>query len=155
MKNFEPEAIAAKLAGMVKRLQRLRRYETLTIDAYLQDEQIQAAVERLLEQIIQSALDINRAFLKRVVKIGTQQSGKPIENAATFILVAEHGLISHEQGKVLAKSGGFRNVLAHFYDEILPEQVYTALRLTLEHYPYYVLAIQTYLDSLETADEEN
>jgi hypothetical protein len=33
--------------------------------------------------------------------------------------------------------------------------IYTALRLTLERYPHYVLAIQTYLDSLETADEEN
>jgi uncharacterized protein YutE (UPF0331/DUF86 family) len=154
MKNFEPEAIGNKLAGMIKRVQLLRRYETLTLDEYLQNEDIQAGVERLLEQVIQSALDINRAFLKRVVRIEAQADGKPIENAATFILAAEYGLISSELGESLAKSGGFRNVLAHLYDEILPERVYTALSLSLDHYPHYALAIQTYLDSLETEDDE-
>lgn len=154
MKNFEPEAISDKVAGMARRLNRLRDYTALTLDEYLQDEITQAAIERLLEQIIQSALDINRAFLKRIAGGQASVDGKTVTNSETFILVARHGLISEELGKALAKSGGFRNVLAHQYDEISPELVYTALQLAFQYYPRYTAAVQTYLDSLETENGE-
>jgi uncharacterized protein YutE (UPF0331/DUF86 family) len=155
VKNFDPDAISSKLAGMTKRLLRLRRYEALTLAEYLQDEDIQAIVERLLEQVIQSALDINRAFLKRVAGIqGSPFDGETVRNSETFILAADYGLISQELGEAIAKSGGFRNVLAHLYDEIEPETVYSALRLALQHYPPYTAAVQTYLDSLESENEE-
>jgi uncharacterized protein YutE (UPF0331/DUF86 family) len=154
MKNFDPDAISSKLAGMTKRLLRLRRYQALTLAEYFQDEDIQAIVERLLEQVIQSALDINRAFLKRIVGAQGSSDGEGIKNSETFILVADYGLISKELAEALAKSGGFRNVLAHLYDEIEPEMVYSALSLALQHYPHYTAAVQTYLDSLEI-DEEN
>jgi hypothetical protein len=48
MKNFEPEAISDKVAGMARRLNMLRDYTALTLDEYLQDEITQAAIERLL-----------------------------------------------------------------------------------------------------------
>ncbi len=153
MKEFEPASISSKLATMLKRLQRLRRYEALTLNEYLLDEDIQAIVERLLEQIIQSALDINRAFLKRIAGIQTSEEMR-LTNSETFTLAAEHGLLSKELGAALAKSGGFRNVLAHLYDEIIPESVYAALTLSLQYYPHYIATVQAYLDSLETEDAE-
>jgi uncharacterized protein YutE (UPF0331/DUF86 family) len=149
VKNFDPNAVSNKLSAMARRLQRLRRYESLALDEYLQDEDIQLIVERLLEQIIQSALDINRTFLKRVMDVPFSAEDA-LTNSETFVAVAEHGLISEKVGTALAKSGGFRNALAHLYDEIIPEKVYTALKLALQYYPHYISAVQDYLDSLET-----
>jgi uncharacterized protein YutE (UPF0331/DUF86 family) len=153
VKEFNPVTVGDKLEGMGKRLRRLNRYQDLTLDAYLQDEDIQSIIERLLEQIIQSALDINRAFLKRVAGI-TSEGGKVPKNAETFILAGQYGLISPALGKRMEKSGGFRNVLAHLYDEIIAEKVYEALQNVLTDYPQYLAEVESYLNSLEQSDAE-
>ena len=153
MKEFNPITVGDKLEGMGKRLQRLNRYQALTLGEYLEDEDIQSIIERLLEQMIQSALDINRAFLKRVSGITTENNKAP-KNSETFILVGQYGLISPVLSKRMEKSGGFRNVLAHLYDEIIPEKVYEALQSALSDYPQYIAEVENYLNSLEQADAE-
>jgi uncharacterized protein YutE (UPF0331/DUF86 family) len=153
MKEFTPSAVGDKLTGMGKRLQRLNRYQLLSLDDYLSDEDIQSIIERLLEQLIQSALDINRAFLKRNVGV-PPLSENTLTNARTFILAGQHGLISPELSKRMEESGGFRNVLAHLYDEIIPEKVYAAFRKALTDYPQYLAEVGNYLNSLEQADGE-
>jgi uncharacterized protein YutE (UPF0331/DUF86 family) len=65
MSQLDPEAIAQKLSRMVDRIDRLKRFEGLTLEDYLQDDFKQAAIERLLETIIDSALSINKTLLKR------------------------------------------------------------------------------------------
>jgi uncharacterized protein YutE (UPF0331/DUF86 family) len=144
VKEFSPASIGNKLARMAIRVQRLSRYQNLTLDEYRQDEDTQLIVERLLEKIIQSALDINRAFLGRVIKLQSESLEK-MSNTETFISASEHGLISKDLGQQIAKSGGFRNVLAHLYDDIIPDEVYRALRLTLQNYPQYILEVESYL----------
>jgi uncharacterized protein YutE (UPF0331/DUF86 family) len=151
MKEFNPVTVGGKLEGMGKRLRRLNRYQDLTLDEYLQDEDTQSIVERLLEQVIQSALDINRAFLKRVAGIRETQAPK---NSETFILAGQYGLISQILANRMEKSGGFRNVLAHLYDEIIAEKVYEALQNVLTDYPQYLAEVESYLNSLEQADAE-
>jgi uncharacterized protein YutE (UPF0331/DUF86 family) len=153
MKNFQPVAVGEKLGNIGKRLQRLNRYQNLTLNEYQQDEDVQSIIERLLEQIIQSALDINRAFLKRVAGMSLEDNNVPT-NAETFLLVAQYGLISSELGQRMEKSGGFRNVLAHLYDEIDPEKVYEALQNALVDYPQYVAEVETYLNLVERSNDE-
>jgi uncharacterized protein YutE (UPF0331/DUF86 family) len=64
MSQLDPEAIAQRLSRMVKRIERLKSFEQLTLEEYLQDDLKQAAAERLLETVIDSALSINRTLLK-------------------------------------------------------------------------------------------
>lgn len=148
MKQFDPVSVGKKLEAMGNRLKRLNRYQHLTLDEFLKNEDIQSIIERLLEQVIQSALDINRAFLKRAVGM-TLEGEKAPNNTETFILVGQYGLIPSELSRRMEKSGGFRNVLAHFYDEIIPEKVYEALQHTLMDYPQYLSEVENYLNSLE------
>lgn len=75
------------------------------------------------------------------------------KNSDTFIEAGKAGLIPMDLGRKLARSGGFRNVLAHQYDEILPEIVFQNLQEALAQYPDYVEAIQVYLDSWEVSNE--
>jgi uncharacterized protein YutE (UPF0331/DUF86 family) len=149
MSKLDPEAIAQKLSRMVARIDRLKQFEALTLEDYLQDELKQAAIERLLETIIDAALSINKTLLKRAAGLRPLDSSQPFKNFESFILMGENGFISQPLAQQLAPSGSFRNVLAHEYDEIDPRQVYSAFQKALNHYPHYGKAIQIYLDTLE------
>ncbi|UBF30652.1 DUF86 domain-containing protein (plasmid) [Kovacikia minuta CCNUW1] len=148
MTRLDPEAIAQKLSRMVDRIDRLKLFEGLPLEEYLQDDLKQAAIERLLEAIIDAALSINKTLLRRGAGIIPADS-ESFKNFESFILMAENGFITVELANQLAPSGSFRNVLAHEYDDIDPTQVYNALQKALTQYPQYVKAIQSYLDALE------
>lgn len=152
--SLDVEGISKKLAGMTRRLNLLVAYKSLTFDEYLQNEERQATIERLLEIIIQAAIDINKIILKQVLGIKLSGNSENFTNAEVFNLIGEHGFISPELAEQLAESGRFRNVLAHLYDDIIPEKAYEALQKSLIQYPEYITAIQDYLDSLEVDDDE-
>ncbi|NJR61953.1 MAG: DUF86 domain-containing protein [Cyanobacteria bacterium CRU_2_1] len=149
MSTLDPEAIAQKLSRMVERIERLKAFEQLTLEEYLQDDFKQAAIERLLEIVIDSALSINKTLLKRVAGLVPTDPPQSFQNFESFILVGENGFIPPQLAEQLAPSGSFRNILAHEYDEIDSEQVYSAFQKALSQYPLYVKAIQLYLDMLE------
>lgn len=148
MRQADPEAIVQKLSRLVARIDRLRQFEVLPLEGYLQDELKQAAIERLLETIIDAALSINKTLLKRGAGLVPTNS-ESFKNFESFILIGENRFIPVKLATELAPSGSFRNVLAHEYDDIDPVQVYNALQKVLVHYPQYVKAIQSYLDTLE------
>jgi len=148
MSQLDPEEIAQKLSRMVDRIDRLKQFEELTLEEYLQDDLKQAAIERLLETIIDAALRINKTLLKRGAGI-TPTGSESFKNFESFTLMGENGFIATELANQLAPSGSFRNVLAHEYDDIDPTQVYNSLQKTLVQYPQYVRSIQNYLDTLE------
>jgi uncharacterized protein YutE (UPF0331/DUF86 family) len=149
MTKFDPNSLANKIGRMVGRIDELRGFQHYTLEQYLADENYtQTVVERLLELVIQSALDINRALLKQIAGIKVEK------NSDTFIEAGKAGFIPIELGYQLAPSGGFRNVLAHHYDEIMPEIVFQNLQEAIAQYPDYVEAIQNYLDSLEANSDE-
>jgi uncharacterized protein YutE (UPF0331/DUF86 family) len=155
MTDLNLPGIAKKLAGMSRRFDKLKRYEFLSLDDYLLDEDRQIIIERLLELIIQAALDINKMFLKQVAGINLGLTGDATPtNADIFRLAGEHGFIPLNLAEKLAKSGQFRNVLAHLYDDIDPQQVYIALQKAYEQYPDYIEAIQDYIDVLEANNDD-
>lgn len=151
MSQLDPEAIAQRLSRMVERIDRLKQFEALTLEDYLQDELRQAAIERLLETVIDvdAALSINKTLLKRAAGVFPRNDSQGFKNFESFRLMGENGFLSPQLAAQLAPSGSFRNVLAHEYDEIDPVLVYRALHKALHQYPYYVKTIQLYLDTLE------
>lgn len=152
MTDLDLPRIAKKLSGMSRRMDLLKKYESVSLEGYLSlDEEHQATIERFLEIIIQAAIDISKMLLTQVLNIDLRQGNEPITNAALFLLVGEYGFISMDLSKKLAKSGQFRNVLAHLYDDIDPKQVYMALQNLLVYYPEYIQAIQDYIDTLEVS----
>lgn len=145
MKSLDIESLGKKLAGMVKRIDRLTTYQDMTLDEYLQNEERQAVVERYLEVIIQAAIDINKMLINSVESVDMEK----ITNAEAFNRVAQLGFITSELANALIPSAGFRNILAHVYDDVIPEAAYKAFNLSLMQYPEYIRQIQTYLNSRE------
>lgn len=127
----------------MKNLNALRRFQTITLEDYLDNYEMQLAVERSLELIIQASLDINRYLLKRIHKVN------PKENAEVFLIAEQYGLLTPELGVTLSEFGKFRNVLVHLYEDIDPNEVFSAIQETLAIYPIYARQITDYIDSLE------
>ena len=128
MTQLDREAILQKLSRLVDRLDRLKRLENITLATYLEEEDYQDIIERRLELIIQSALDINKTLLKRVAGIRPPEVAENFSNFDSFMLMAEHKFLPPQLANQLAPSGSFRNILAHEYDNIDPNQVYMAFQ---------------------------
>lgn len=145
MSRLDCESISKKLTGMTRRINRLSFYQSLTLEEYLENEDRQASIERYLEIVIQAALDINRMLIRSLSDTNVDN----LTNVETFLFVSELGLITSELADQLIPSAQFRNVLAHVYDDISPEMVYRALKLSSTQYQQYVQQVQIYLNSLQ------
>ncbi len=143
MSEIEPLRVLNKLDLMTDYLERLKRFESITLEVFLGDRDVQLVVERLLQLIIQVAIDINRYLLKQL------EIEQPDSNFDLFIEVGKQGIITRELAGMLAESGSFRNRLVHLYDEIDPARVHQAIQKALQNYPTYQRQITSYLDSLE------
>ena len=141
MKEIEPAIVLAKLDFMTDYLESLSSFESITLEEYLKDRGKQLIVERLLQLIIQVAIDVNRYLLKRL------EVQQPNSNFDVFIEVSNCGIIA-ELAKILSQSGVLRNRLVHLYDAIDPVKVHQAIDIVLQKYPLYQRQITTYIDSL-------
>lgn len=153
MKSFDPNVVIGKLTYIKNRVSRLKRFSNITPEEYQENLDYQDIIERSLEVLIQAAADINRYILKRKLNLSSSQVGQ-IANSESFIMLAQSDVLPELLATELAESGKFRNVLAHLYDEILPEKVIDALSRTLLYYPSYLEAIRLCLDTMNK-DMEN
>jgi uncharacterized protein YutE (UPF0331/DUF86 family) len=146
--DFDTNIISKKVDVIRKRLKRLQKYRQLTVQDYLSNDDAQDIIERNLEILIQAAVDINKSLLKRGSRLRAEEL-RTLRNSESFISLAENNILNESLANELSESGKFRNILAHLYDEVVPEKVVFALQKALECYPDYLYEIQLYLDSLE------
>ncbi|AFY85312.1 type VII toxin-antitoxin system HepT family RNase toxin [Oscillatoria acuminata] len=143
MSSIEPVVVSSRIRLISEYLEILQDFEGMELGEYLANIRHQLLAERILEILIQAAIDINRHILK------SGQSLESLRNEETFLQMGNSGVISEKLAENLARSGGFRNVLAHHYLKIDSRLVFASIQDTLEFYPLYVQEIVTYLESLE------
>jgi uncharacterized protein YutE (UPF0331/DUF86 family) len=143
MTAIEPAIVLTKLDFMTNYLDNLRRFESITLEEYLNDYNTQLIVERLLQLLIQVAIDTNRYLLKQ---LGIEQ---PATNFELFLEMGRRSITTMELAETLAPSGSLRNRLVHLYEEIDPIKVYEGIHKALDNYPIYQRQITSYLDSLQ------
>jgi uncharacterized protein YutE (UPF0331/DUF86 family) len=151
---LDPESIAQQLSRMVEQIDDLKKFEQLMLDDYLQDDLRQAAIERMLELLIDSALIINKFLLKRAIGMTPNELFDQLKNHQSFILLGEYHFIPLSLAEQLAPSDNFRDLLAYEYDSLEPSKVYNLFQNALSQYPLYVKSIQLYLDSIENDSHE-
>ncbi len=74
MSNIESEIVLARLSLIAKYYNTLEQFSNISLDDYLADFNKQLIVERLLQLIIQAAIDINYHILSRL------RSGNVVSN---------------------------------------------------------------------------
>jgi uncharacterized protein YutE (UPF0331/DUF86 family) len=131
--------VRRRLAGIAENLERLGAIVPLTLEQYRGDWQCRKATERVLQEIVEAAVDINQHLL-------VSASGEPAPDyRQSFLEIGRLGVVPAELASALAPSAGLRHRLVHEYDEIDDAIVLVAVRSARNLYPAYLEAVENYL----------
>jgi uncharacterized protein YutE (UPF0331/DUF86 family) len=134
MINFN--VIENKISSVQKYLKILERYKGYSREEIEKNIDIRGAVERYLYLAIQSTIDIAEAV------IAFKNFRKPTTMAESFIILSEEGIIDREFAEKLIKMVGFRNIIAHDYEELNYDIVYDVLHQRLKDIEKFIEIIK-------------
>jgi len=138
----DKEVVRRILSSLNEALEHLKRKQNITFEMYEKDKDIQAIVERKLETAIQGCIDIGNHI------IAQQDLGSPSDYGEIFLILTQNDIIGSEQGKILTKMAGFRNILIHEYRDILSEKVYDVLQNKLSDFYNFAKSILDYIEKV-------
>ncbi|WP_447972186.1 type VII toxin-antitoxin system HepT family RNase toxin [Nitrospira sp. Kam-Ns4a] len=139
MTRADPAVLRRKLTMIVENLQALEPITGLSVERYRADLFRRKGTERLLQELIEAAIDLNTHVI-------VQEGHSPLDDYDQgFIRLAEMNILPHNLATALAPSAGLRNRLVHEYDAIVDALVLDAVRKAEDLFPRYVAAIEAYL----------
>ena len=109
MSPLDKEILRRKLVVIIENLRALAPIREMTREEYFGDLYRRKAAERMLQELIEAAIDINTHI---IVQAG---GGAPDDYCESFIKAGEHGILPPELAGKLAPSTGLRNRLVHEY----------------------------------------
>jgi uncharacterized protein YutE (UPF0331/DUF86 family) len=139
MSPLEVEIIKRKPAIIIENLKALEPIKNMKRNNYERDLYKRKATERLLQELIEAAIDINTHIIV--------ETGNPVPDDyyESFIKVGQLKIISSDLAEKLAPSAGLRNRLVHEYDRIEHAMILKAVRMAEELYPQYIKEINDYI----------
>ncbi len=139
MSPLEKEIVRRKLAVIAENLSALKTIENMSPEEYVKGVLKRKATERLLQELIEAAVDINTHIIV--------QTGNTVPDGyfESFIMAGEKGIISADLAEKLAPSAGLRNRLVHEYDLLDHSLVLEAVKMAEKLYPKYVKEIETFI----------
>ena len=139
MSPVEVEVVRRKLATIVGDLKALGPIGVMGKENYIEDFYKRKATERLLQELIEAAIDIN---VHLIVEAGHTA---PDDYYESFVKMGELGIISSDLADKLAPSAGLRNRLVHEYDMLDHAVILKAVATAEEMFSKYVKEINDYL----------
>jgi len=136
---IEKGVIRRKLAVIAENLKVLEPIKEMTREEYIEDVYKRKATERLLQELIEAAIDINTHIIVQTGNIA------PDDYYESFIKAGGLKIISVDLAEKLAPSAGLRNRLVHEYDLLEHPMVFDAVRMAEELYSEYVKEIEDYI----------
>jgi uncharacterized protein YutE (UPF0331/DUF86 family) len=135
------DVIESKMSYLRKRLATARKYRTFKLQQIQQEGIVRGAVERELYLICQSAIDLAEALIafRRYRKPNTMREG--------FEILKEEGVLPSKFADEFSKITGFRNAMAHGYENLDPRVVYDVLQNKTKDVEKYLAFIQKTLDA--------
>lgn len=133
--------IENKVSSVKKYLGILEDFKKYSREELFRDPTICGAFERYLYLVAQATIELGESY------IAYKNFRKPTAMKETFSILRENGIIENELEKKLSDMAGFRNALAHDYDELDPEILYKALHERLGDIGEFVLLMEEKIKS--------
>ena len=131
--------ILRKLSELDSYFQQIMEYETITVADYANDWKIQRIIERTLQMMIETCVDIAGHI------IADKGYRTPTSYSDSFRVLQEEEVISDDMFSALDKMAKFRNIVVHHYDKVDAEIVVGILRKDLKDFTGYRDAIVNFL----------
>lgn len=143
MNSIDKEIIYRRLIRLERILLILENKAQMTLDAYLKNDDLQAAVERRLQLAAQICIDVANYLLARL------RLELPEEEENLFLTLAKSKIIDPELAEKMKGLVRFRNILVHEYLGVNPELVHHNLQQNLEDFRGFIVAITSYVGTPE------
>lgn len=132
------------IGGKVDRIQRdlvyLTEFTDLSFDEIAKDYKTHKVVERIIEVVINAAIDINQHI---VVEEG--KGHLPFDFKKSFLLLSDFGVYPREFAEEISQSAGLRNILVHEYTKLDERKFYNSIKDCYRDYTKYCRYILDYL----------
>ena len=136
---MRPFSGASSVTSPASALDALAPVGRLPLEEYRQRFYERKAAERLLQEAIEAALDINtHVIAEHGVEI-------PEDYYGGFLALGRLHVIPEELARQLAPSAGLRNRLVHEYEALDDAKVLASIETILKLYPEFVSAIESFL----------
>jgi uncharacterized protein YutE (UPF0331/DUF86 family) len=139
MSPIDAAVVRRKLGHIITSLELLAPMRGIPLDQYRQRVWERKGVERVLQEAIEAALDVNAHL---IAELGQDV---PDDYFGGFVKLAQLGILPEELATALAPSAGLRNRLVHEYDALDDAKVLAAVGTLLDLYPRYIHAIEAAL----------
>lgn len=131
--------ISNKIILIQKDLTELQKYTHLKFNEISKDYLLHKGLERIIEVIINEAIDINQHLI-----VQSDKRKLPFDFKQSFLLLADLGVYPIDFGNRISDSAGLRNILVHEYRELDEEIFYNSIRQCFEEYTRYCKYILAY-----------
>lgn len=137
---IDRELVESKLDRIRQYLRELEPYPKMDFDAYLNNNEHYRTVERLLQLLVDAAVEINAHLL--------MESGQaaPEDYFTSFTRLATIGVLDSVFAERIAASTGLRNRLVHDYADVNALTVFESIPDALRDYGAYISRILAFLD---------
>jgi uncharacterized protein YutE (UPF0331/DUF86 family) len=140
MSPLDRDIIKRKLAVIAGNLDALQRISGLGRHEYEKDLFLKKGTERLIQELIEAAIDINTHL---IVELG---GSAPDTYFDAFLRLGDLRVIPDDLARRLAPSAGLRNRLVHEYDIIDDAIILASVDDALKLYAEYVRIIKDFVD---------
>lgn len=131
--------ILRKLSELEEYYKQIKEYETITASRYSDDWKVQRIVERTLQMMIETCVDIAGHI------ISDKEYRIPKSYSDTFKVLNENNIVNAELFKSMEKMAKFRNIIVHDYDEVDAEIIVGILKKDLIDFMSFKKAIVNFL----------
>jgi uncharacterized protein YutE (UPF0331/DUF86 family) len=137
--KVDHELVNRKLSQMVEYLTALTPLPVLSYEDYLRQPLARYAAERLLQLLVDTAVDINAHCSVDLL------GAPPQDYYDSFLKAAQAGVLPVAFAIAIAKSTGLRHRLVHQYEAIDHTIVHSAMTEAITQYTEYCRHITTFL----------
>jgi len=138
MSNFE--VIVEKLIKLREYIEQLKKIKPDSYEQYISEITVKYAIERIIQLIVDIALDINNILLAY-----NNRPPAP-DHYNSFIDVSECGVFDSVFAVSIAPSTGLRNRLVHEYEKINDEIVFNSINKIISMYQKYLSLVFEYIE---------
>lgn len=131
--------ILKKMSDLEQYLAQLNEFSGISISKYSKDWKTQRIVERTLQIMIETCLDISAHI------VSDQRFRTPENYADLFRILYENGIMKKYLLNSMEEMAKFRNYIAHHYDKIDADIVVNILHKNLNDFTEFKNAIIRYL----------
>src|SRR3989338_9885493 len=131
--------VERKARQLAQYLDELKAFEAMSLTAFTEDTTKRYAAERLMQLIVDEAIDINASLIL------ASRHAPPKDYYSSFVQLASLGVCPRSLGLTLAPTTALRNALVHEYEEVDVREVHRNIRRFLSLYPNYLQSVLRFL----------